>query len=77
MAEFEKALKPDFRPISVSIIDIVGVFLPGLVWAILLITVGQLVLNPRIPSYRRLESRSRSVRIRPWPITSCLLWVPY
>jgi hypothetical protein len=46
MADFEKAARPDFRPVNISIIDVIGVFLPGLVWTVLLTTVGILVSQP-------------------------------
>jgi hypothetical protein len=36
-------LKPELRPISVTIVDILGSLLPGVVWLVLLITLGELI----------------------------------
>lgn len=36
-------MKPEVRPIGVSIVDFMGAFLPGLVWLVLLVTAGELI----------------------------------
>lgn len=46
MVDLSKAIEPDFRSIRISIIDILGVFLPGLIWTDLLVTVGFLLSKP-------------------------------
>lgn len=36
-------MKPEFRPISVTIVDLMGVLLPGTIWLILFVTASELI----------------------------------
>ncbi len=36
-------MKPEFRPISVTIVDLMGAIFPGTIWLVLLVTFGELI----------------------------------
>src|SRR5438045_1607765 len=42
------AMELSSRPLSLSIVDFLGIAIPGVVWAVLIATVGTSVLNYRV-----------------------------
>ena len=45
-------MKAEGRPIRVTIVDVLGVFVPGMVWLILLITMAELAVSSHPQSLR-------------------------
>jgi hypothetical protein len=44
-------MKPEFQPIRVSIVDILGAFLPGLIWLVLIVTFAKIITHDNQDHY--------------------------